>query len=87
MAREKIFRFRLDDDEDRRFRQLAAARGVDRADLIRESLGLDVDDSTPASNGDKPANKPDPKKEPGAAGISELADRMEKTRSKKRGKS
>lgn len=82
MVRDRVFRFRISEAEDKRFRQLAADRGVDRAELIREALGLNGGE---ASSLPAPATseKPDPKKEPGVAGITELAERMARKRRKK----
>ena len=80
--RDRIFRFRLDEDEDRRFRQLAEERGVDRAELIREALGLDGAKVSSLPAAATPKKKADPKKEPGRAGIEELAARMAREKKK-----
>lgn len=85
-ARTKVFRFRINDAEDERFRRLAKERGVERADLIREVLGLALGSSsdTPLPPAAVPAARPDPKSEPGAAALTEVAERIQRKRAKKK---
>jgi hypothetical protein len=82
-VRSVTFRFRISPAEDVRFRALAKERGVGRAELIREALGLAFAQPTPPAV--VPADRPDPKTEPGAAAMVEVAERIQRKKGKKNG--
>jgi hypothetical protein len=84
-VRSRTFRFRISPREDRRFRVLAAERGVDRAELIREVLGLNLVEGAPPPPAAVPADRPDPKTEPGAAAMVEVAERIQRKKGRKNG--
>jgi hypothetical protein len=84
-VRSITFRFRISPAEDRRFRQLARERGVHRVELIREALGLNLIEGSPLPPAAVPADRPDPKTEPGAAAMVEVAERIQRKKGKKNG--
>jgi len=80
-VRSITFRFRISPAEDRRFHELARNRGVKRAELIREVLGLEAPPDSPAPLPPAAvgsAARPDPKSEPGASAVLEIADRIQR---------
>jgi len=81
LVKDTNFKFRLSEKQKADLKRLADERGLSAGELILRSLGLEGDEATlPAA---APGSTPDPKKEPGAAGIAELADRMARKRRKK----
>lgn len=75
-------KFRLSADQKAKIKQMAADRGLSEGELILAALGLEGEASSlPAAA--TPADRPDPKKEPGAAAITELAERVARKRRKK----
>lgn len=86
MKRSEVYRFRLTPGERDRLEQETAERGLtSKADRIREALGWEGRASNPAPPAavaaviaEPPADAPsaDPAREPGKAGIEELAKRI-----------
>lgn len=83
LVKDTFCKFRLSSEQKAKIKQMAADRGLSEGELILHTLGLEGDgeaSSLPAPATPKP---PDPKKEPGAAGITELADRIARKGRKK----
>jgi hypothetical protein len=83
-AKDTTCKFRLSSEQKAKIKQLAADRGLSEGELILQALGLEGDpeaSSLPAAA--TPADRPDPKKEPGAAALLEVADRVQRKRRKK----
>ncbi|HEX7246405.1 MAG TPA: hypothetical protein VF245_12670 [Solirubrobacterales bacterium] len=82
LVKDTNFKFRLSEKQKADLKRLAEERGLSAGELILRALGLEGDEggTLPAA---ATGSAPDPKKEPGAAGIAELADRMARKRRKK----
>lgn len=76
LVKDTFCKFRLSTEHKTKLKQMAAAQGLSEGELILRALGFVGETS-------RLANTPDPKKEPGAAGIQELANRMANKRRKK----
>jgi hypothetical protein len=83
LVKDTFCKFRLSSDQKAKVKQMAADRSLSEGELILRALGLEGNEPTslPAP---KPGDKPDPKKEPGAAAITELSERMARKRRKKK---
>lgn len=81
MSRSRVYRFRLYDEEAERLDREARERGLSKADLIRAALGWDKVDRGPRST-PAPITAPprtpavDPERQPGLAGIQQIAERL-----------
>lgn len=74
---ETFFKFRLSKEDKERLKKMAKDAGFkETSEFVRDRLGLKGDRPAPSSS------RPDPKKEPGAAGITELADRIGRRKKK-----
>lgn len=81
LVKDTNLKFRLSQKQKDDLMRLAKERGYSAGELILRALGLEGDDaSLPAAAA---PDAPDPEKEPGAAGIAELNDRMAAKRRKK----
>lgn len=80
MAKETTFKFRLEVEQKARLKRMAAERGVSGSELVLSALGLDGGPPPPPAA--VPADRPDPKKEPGAAAMVEVAERIRRKKGK-----
>lgn len=82
LVKDTFCKFRLSSEQKARIKQMATDRGLSEGELILRTLGLEGAEPSslpaPATDG----KKADPKKEPGRAGIEELAGRMAKGKRK-----
>jgi len=82
LVKDTFCKFRLSSAQKAQIKQMATDRDLSEGELILRALGLEGGDpsSLPAAATD--GRKADPKKEPGRAGIEELAGRMAKGKKK-----
>jgi len=80
MSKDKVYRFRLTDDQRDLLQQEAAERGLTKADRIRQALGWPLADRpvqpTPSQTFVPPTRPVDPDRQPGLAAIDQIAKRM-----------
>lgn len=83
LVKDTFCKFRLSSDQKAKIKQMAADRGLSEGELILHALGLEGDQPSSLPAPTTP-EAPDPKKEPGAAAITELSERMARKRRKKK---
>lgn len=82
LVKDTFCKFRLSTEQKAQIKQMAADRGLSEGELILRALGLEGAEASSLPAPATSKERPDPKKEPGRAGIQELAERMAKGKRK-----